>query len=96
MQSHHVSIIGLVDGLHDIDLAMFGPVAGVGEPESWPGTAAVGAVTDVEDEKTVLVSLLRGDANGETARGGIGLRFRTDRGINLEDGSVGGCVCEVE
>lgn len=86
----------MVDGFYDIDFVMFGLVVGVGELESWLGIVVVGVVMDVEDEKIVFVSFLRGDVNGEMVCGGIGFRFRIDRGINFEDGSVGGCVCEVE
>lgn len=67
VQRHLVAIGGVVHGLHDVDLAVLGPVARVGQPQRRPRAAAVGRVLDVEDEQTILVLRLGGDAHGEAA-----------------------------
>ena len=55
VQRHLVAVSGLVDGLHDVDLAVVGPVVLVREPQGRPRAAAVGRVLDVEDEEAALV-----------------------------------------
>lgn len=50
VKRHLISVGGLVRCLHDIDLAVLGPVGWVSEPESGPGAAAKRSVTDVKDE----------------------------------------------
>ena len=55
VQRHLVAVVGLVDGLHDVDLAVLGPVIGIGEPQSGPRTATEGGVLDVKYEKTRVV-----------------------------------------
>lgn len=50
VKRHLVSVGGLVRCLHDIDLAVLGPVGWISEPESGPGAAAKRSVTDVKDE----------------------------------------------
>jgi len=42
VQRHLVAGGGLVDGFHDVDFAVGGPVGGVGCPEGGPGRATVG------------------------------------------------------
>lgn len=50
VESHLISVGGLVRCFHDIDLAVLGPVGWVSEPESGPGAAAKRSVADVKDE----------------------------------------------
>lgn len=50
VKRHLISVGGFVRCLHDIDLAVLGPVGWVSEPESGPGSAAKWGVTDVKDE----------------------------------------------
>lgn len=46
---------------------MVRPVAWVGQPHSWPGSASIGKVDDVEDEETVVVLVLRRQSSGVAA-----------------------------
>ena len=75
-----------VDGLHDVDLAVRGPVAGVAQPQRRPGAAAKGRVEDVEDEEPVGVLLLAGDAHGEAAGRGVGVAVGRHGGVDAQHG----------
>lgn len=88
VEGHLVAVVGLVCGLHDVDLAIVGPVVVVGEPEGGPGGAAVGGVLDVEEEEAAVPRGLGGDADGEAACGGVGLVAGADGGVYAEDGGV--------
>ena len=72
VQRHLISRIPLIDCLNDIDLAVFGPVRLIGQPQSGPGTASVGGVHNVEDEEAAVVLLLRGEADGMAAVWSLG------------------------
>ena len=95
MKRHLVAIVGLVDSLHDIHLAVVGPVARIRQPKRRPGTATIGAVLDIEEEETLVVSVLRGNTDRKATSGCVGLVTRANRGINAEDSSVVCCVSEV-
>lgn len=95
MEGDHVALFALVDGLEHVNLAVLGPVAGVGEPERRPGRAAVGCVLDVKDEEALVVCLLGLDAHGETPGRGVGCAAGADGGVDLEDGRVCAGVGEV-
>lgn len=90
VQRHFVAGVALVDGLHDVDFAVGGPVGGVGEPEGGPGRAAVGRVDDVEDEEARVVLVFGGEAGGVAAGGGVGFGV-----VDAEDGAGGGGKGEV-
>lgn len=55
VECHLVADVGLVDRLHDVNLAVVGPVIRVREPERRPRTASVRGVSDVEYEEPRLV-----------------------------------------
>lgn len=81
VQGNLVSGGAVVDGLDDIDLAVGGPVGGVGQPEGGPCGATVGSVQNVKDEESSGISLLGRDAGRVAAGSGILLGV-----VDLEDG----------
>lgn len=95
VKRHLVAVGGLVRCLHDIDLAVLGPVGWISEPESGPGAAAKRSVTDVKDEKTVVVGVFGFYSHREATRRSIGVAARADRGVDSEDCSILGCKSEV-
>ena len=87
MQRHLVLGIGYdIHGLHDIDLAIRGPVRGVGEPEGGPCCATDRGVDDIEDKEAGGPLSLGLDAHGEAASGGIGHCLCGDGRVHLEYG----------
>lgn len=95
VQRHQVALVGEVGGLHDVNLAVGGPVGRVDEPEGRPGRAAVGGVLDVKDEEAVVVRLFGLDAHAEAAGAGVGFGVWADGGVDFDDGCVCGGVGEV-
>jgi hypothetical protein len=85
VKRHLVAVVGLVDGLHDVDLAVVGPVAVVRQPEGGPRAAAKGRVPDVEDEEAIVVGALGSDADGEAPRGSVRLVLRANAGVDSEN-----------
>lgn len=63
MQGHLIARVCKIDGLHDINFAIGRPVGDVGQPESWPGSAAMWCVIDVKDEQALVVGGFGGHAH---------------------------------
>lgn len=95
VKRHLVSVGGFVRCLHDIDLAVLGPVGWISEPESGPGAAAKRSVADVKDEETVVVGVFGFYSHREATRRSIGVAARADRGVDSKDGSILGCKSQV-
>ena len=67
VEGHLITVVGLVGGFHDVDLAVVRPVGGVGKPKRWPSCTAIRCMKNIEDEQASVVGLLGFDSNGETA-----------------------------
>lgn len=69
MEGHLIAVVGLVSGFHDVDLAIVGPVGGIGEPKRWPGCTAIWCMENIENEQAAVVGLFGFDSNREAACG---------------------------
>lgn len=92
VQRHLVALGGLVDGLHDVDLAVIGPVVRVDEPQRRPRAAPERRVLDVEDEEPAVVLRLGLHPHRESACGCVRVRARPHARVDLEHRRVRGCV----
>lgn len=78
VQGRLVAVGPVIDGLHDIDLAVCRPVVRIREPQGGPGATAVWCVDDVEYEEPLVVLILaRHTDTVSTCRGGPTLFART-------------------
>jgi hypothetical protein len=71
MQSHAVPPCAIVGSFDNINLAIGGPVTGIGEPQGRPCTATIWSMKDVKDEQTIVVCVVGLDANGIASSGGV-------------------------
>lgn len=90
MQGDLIADVVEVSPLHDIDLAIGGPVVAVGEPEGGPSGAADRGVLDVEDEEARVVGGFGFDAGGDAACCGVDVA-----GVDFEYGGGGAGEGEV-
>mmetsp|Transcript_11068 Transcript_11068/g.22618 ORF Transcript_11068/g.22618 Transcript_11068/m.22618 type:complete len:239 (-) Transcript_11068:505-1221(-) len=97
MSKHIASVRGMegsfgnglvVDSLHNVDLAVVGPVFFVSEPPRWPNTASCRHVAKVKDEQSPIVSRFPLQPDGFTWAFLRGSRFHVDELFFLSRGSI--------